>query len=142
MYSAKDGGRDRAATANAADRERGAAARMGWEHRIRQALDEDNFVLHCQPILDLRSGEVVQHELLLRLEEGEVPVPPGAFLGVAERLGLIRAIDRWVVGEAIRLAAQTDLRLEVNLSARSLDDPELLDLIRDGIAEQELIRPG
>ena len=47
-------------------------------------------------------------------------VPPGAFLGVAERLGLIHAIDRWVIREALRaLAARPEMRLGVNISGHS-----------------------
>ena len=139
MYLAKDGGRDRAATVKPSHRERHAETRLGWEHRIREALERDLFLLYCQPIMDLRSGEISQHELLLRMADGDGdPITPGAFLGVAERLGLVHAIDRWVVTEALELLAQRpDLRLEVNLSALSLDDRQLLDVIREG-----LIRAG
>ena len=82
-----------------------AETRLGWEHRIREALERDLFVLYCQPIMDLRSGEISQHELLLRMADGDGdPIAPGAFLGVAERLGLIHAIDRWVVDRGARAA--------------------------------------
>ncbi len=139
MYEAKDSGRDRAVNGTGSERGHRGETRLGWEHRIHEALDRDLFVVHCQPILDLRADRVSQYELLLRMAEGEELVLPGAFLGVAERLGLIHAIDRWVVGEAMRLLAlHPALRLEVNLSARSLDDPSLLALIRDGIAEHEI----
>lgn len=139
MYLAKDGGRDRAIPVAATDRKLRAETRLGWEYRIREALERDLFTLHCQPIMDLRTDEISQYELLLRMvgPDGE-PIAPGAFLGVAERLGLIHAIDRWVVAEALRmLAERPDLRFEVNLSALSLDDHQLLDVIRDG-----LIRAG
>ena len=89
------------------ERARQAETRLGWEYRIREALERDLFTLHCQPILDLRTGEVSQYELLLRMmgADGEL-IPPGAFLGVAERFGLIQAIDRWVVAEAIAMLAE------------------------------------
>jgi diguanylate cyclase (GGDEF)-like protein/PAS domain S-box-containing protein len=135
MYLAKDGGRDRATTLGAAERARQAETRLGWEFRIREALERDLFRLHYQPILDLRTGEISQYELLLRMTgtDGEL-IAPGAFLGVAERLGLIHAIDRWVVAEALRmLAERPDLRFEVNLSALSLDDRQLLGVIREGL---------
>ena len=134
MYAAKDSGRDRAVSA--AEHRNPAETRVSWEHRIREALEQELFVLHAQPILDLRTGEISQHELLLRMRDGNELIPPGAFLGVAERLGLIHAIDRWVIDQAMRLLAQrSDLRLEVNLSARSLDDQPVLQSIRDGLAE-------
>ncbi|MDX6581003.1 MAG: hypothetical protein QOI10_187 [Solirubrobacterales bacterium] len=139
MYRAKDSGRDRAVTVSASERENRGETRLGWEHRIREALERGLFVAHCQPILDLRTDRVSQYELLLRMADGEKLVPPGAFLGVAERLGLIHAIDRWVVGQAFELLSEhPELRLEVNLSGLSLDDPPLLALIRDGIAERSI----
>jgi diguanylate cyclase (GGDEF)-like protein/PAS domain S-box-containing protein len=137
MYEAKDAGRDRTVASSAAAREDLGETRLGWEHRIREALENDLFVAHCQPIMDLQTGQISQHELLLRMvDDDDNLIPPGAFLGVAERLGLIHAIDRWVVAEALRmLSARPDLRLEVNLSALSLDEPRMLELIREGIEE-------
>ncbi len=132
MYLAKEGGRDRVVSATRAKRP--VETRLGWDHRIRQALERDLFVLHYQPILDLRSGAITRYEALLRMSDGDSLTPPAAFLEVAERHGLIHAIDRWVVGEAIRmLAAHPGLNLEVNLSARSLDDHQIIELISDGL---------
>jgi EAL domain-containing protein (putative c-di-GMP-specific phosphodiesterase class I) len=66
-------------------------------------------------------------------EDGKV-IPPGAFLYIAERVGLIGEIDRWVLREGIRLLgreqrAGQDIRIELNLSGASIGDPELLELI-------------
>lgn len=132
MYDAKDAGRDRAIVLDAAERGKGRReGALSWEHRIRHALEQDRFVLHCQPILDLAEDRISQHELLLRMQTDEKLVLPGAFLGVAERLGLIHEIDRWVVTQAIKLLEEReDLRLEVNLSGRSVDDEGILKLIR------------
>ena len=94
-----------------------------WLCRIRAALDEERLILYSQPIVDLSSGEIVQHELLLRMREpdGEI-IAPGEFLPVAERYGLIPEIDRWVIREATRIAAEGG-PTEFNLSARSIGDP-------------------
>ncbi len=106
-----------------------------WLARIRAALDEDRLMLYAQPIVDLTSGATVQHELLLRMrdEDGAV-ITPGEFLPVAERYGLISEIDRWVIREAVQIAAQ-GTSAEFNLSARSVGDPliihELTTAIRD-----------
>jgi EAL domain-containing protein (putative c-di-GMP-specific phosphodiesterase class I) len=67
-------------------------------------------------------------------------IPPGTFLYIAERLGLIQEIDRWVLAHAIDLlaehhAAGRDLRFEVNLSGHSLGDPLLLELIEHRLKE-------
>ena len=140
MHTAKDTGRDRFVLETPARwMEARSRARRGWEHRIHAALANDRLVLHCQPIMDLTGGAVAQYELLLRLEDDEGLVPPGAFLGVAERVGLIHAIDRWVVCEAIDLlarhsAAGRSLRFEVNLSGRSVGDHELTATIGREVA--------
>ena len=108
MYDAKEAGRDQlAAYAASEHQETRLEARMSWADMIRDALAEDRFVLHAQPIVDLATGEVTQHELLLRMRgaDGEL-ISPAAFLPVAERFDLMAAIDRWVVTRAIRLLAE------------------------------------
>ncbi|MGZ7080491.1 MAG: PAS domain S-box protein, partial [Thermoanaerobaculia bacterium] len=79
-------------------------ATLSWIGRIRDALDENRFVLLAQPIVPLGGGER-SVELLLRMvgHDGEL-VMPGSFLPVAEKYALIGEIDRWVTTEAIRLA--------------------------------------
>jgi diguanylate cyclase (GGDEF)-like protein/PAS domain S-box-containing protein len=135
MYQAKDAGRDRFMVLAGAPPTRPRRCST-WEARIREALDHGGLRLHCQPIRDLQRDEVTRYELLLRMLEGDgTLIPPNAFLGVAERVGLIHAIDRWVVGQAIRLAAtHPDTTFAVNLSGRSMDDDALLTLIRDELA--------
>jgi diguanylate cyclase (GGDEF)-like protein/PAS domain S-box-containing protein len=140
MYEAKEAGRDRYA-AYAADRHEPprVQARMRWVERIREALEDDRFVLHAQPILDLRTGEVAQYELLIRMvdDHGDL-IPPGTFLQVAERFDLIQDIDRWVARRALELIAghaDQGLRLTVNLSGRTLTDDRLLADLEDGIAQ-------
>jgi EAL domain-containing protein (putative c-di-GMP-specific phosphodiesterase class I) len=79
----------------------------------------------------------VQHELLIRMiDEDGSPIAPGLFLPVAEEFGLIREIDRWVVGQAAALAAEGH-PLEINLSAESLGDPDLY-----AVVERELTASG
>jgi len=107
---------------------------LTWVGRIREALDEGRFVLYAQPIVPLKEGEA-SVELLLRMigRDGEI-VPPGAFLPVAEKYGLIEEIDRWCVAEAIGHAA-AGRRVEVNVSAESLGrDSDLLGLIESRLA--------
>jgi diguanylate cyclase (GGDEF)-like protein/PAS domain S-box-containing protein len=137
MYHAKQQGRDRAAFASPEQRQR-MATRQTWTQRIRQTLEDDLFVLHSQPILDLQTNRISQHELLLRMPgEHDELILPAAFLYTAERFGFIRAIDRWVLGRAIRLLPMRqngrNLRLEVNISGASVTDPDLPAFI-----EQEL----
>lgn len=104
-----------------------------WLGRIRDALDEQRLLLYAQPIVDLMTGETVQHELLLRMRapDGSI-VAPGEFLPAAERYGLIAEIDRWVIREAARIAA-TGTPTEFNLSGRSIGDPSVLSELANAI---------
>jgi PAS domain S-box-containing protein len=102
---------------------------LAWLPRIRDALDQERFILHAQPIIDIATGAIVQHELLIRMldEEGGL-VPPGVFLPPAERYGLIREIDRWVIRQAAGIAARGH-DVELNISAESLGDPNLYETL-------------
>lgn len=145
MYDAKEAGRDRAATFSSQERSASRMkARITWAERIREALEEDRFTLYAQPIVELRSGLVRQHELLLRMldEQGEV-IPPAAFIGIAERFDLMQEIDRWVVARAIRHMGEQrrmgrDLVFEVNISGSSTGDPDLLTIIQRELADNEV----
>jgi diguanylate cyclase (GGDEF)-like protein len=142
MYDAKEAGRNRAARFSTDEhtqaRMRG---RITWTHRIRSAIENDQFTLLAQPIIDLATGRTTQYELLLRMtdERGEL-IPPGAFLYIAERLDLIQQIDAWVVSHAIRQLADLDgeahdSTVEINLSGRSLGDSALLEHIDHELRE-------
>jgi diguanylate cyclase (GGDEF)-like protein/PAS domain S-box-containing protein len=136
MYDAKEAGRARAVVYDATeDRQERMLSRMTWADRIREALVNDAFVLYSQPVMSLRGDPVPRCELLLRMlgENGDV-IPPGSFLYIAERFDLIQDIDRWVVSRAIEIlgeqqATGRDMVLCVNLSAKSVTDPELPDHI-------------
>ncbi len=111
-------------------------AALSWVGRIRDALDEDRFVLYSQPIAPLGQAHPAE-ELLLRMvgHDGEI-IPPEEFLPTAEKFGLIAEIDRWVVGRTVELAAQ-GRTIECNLSAASLESAGMLAFI-----EQEIRRSG
>lgn len=108
-------------------------SRVTWNERLTEALREESFRVFAQPVLDLRTGRIASHELLIRmLLDGEV-VAPAEFLPAAERLGLIREIDRWMIDQAVALLvdhALGDSTLEVNLSGRAFTDAELPGIIR------------
>ena len=138
MYEAKQTGRDRVAVF-APELQHEVRSGRSWADRIRCALDEDTFELFCQPIVDLRTGKTSQWEVLLRLrdDDGKI-VSPDAFLPLAERFDLIQQIDRWVALGAIevmeeRLRGGERVRLEVNLSAKSLVDPAFMDAVEAAI---------
>lgn len=143
MYEAKEAGRNRFAVYRPAKggRER-ASARLVEAEKIRHTLEEDGLLLYAQPILDLHTNKVHNYELLVRLpgDRGGEPLLPSAFLYVAERFGLIQAVDGWVVRNAIRLIAEhahtgRRLVLSVNLSGKSISDPNLPVLIEAALDE-------
>jgi len=93
--------------------------------------------------MDLKTDEAAQYELLLRLPaaEGCEPLAPNSFLYVAERFGMIQAIDSWVVRKAIALIREyarfgRSLTLHVNLSGKSIGDPKLAAFIESALANE------
>ncbi|MGH2897058.1 MAG: putative bifunctional diguanylate cyclase/phosphodiesterase, partial [Solirubrobacteraceae bacterium] len=143
MYEAKEAGRDRYTVVSAdSQRPERIRQRVSSLDRIRAALDDESFVLHAQPIRDLRTGDIGQHELLLRMrgDNGEL-IGPAAFLPLAERFGLAPEIDRWVVAQAIDLLGGDPggmVALEINLSGPSLNDTALLHLIESELARTQV----
>ena len=112
--------------------------KLTWLERVQEALTEKRFVLYAQPIIDLKTGEVVQREMLLRMRDAHhsdaTPsvVLPGAFLPVAEEFGLITQIDHWVIDRSTEIAA-TGQAVEINVSGRSVSDPNLVGYINHAI---------
>jgi PAS domain S-box-containing protein len=105
---------------------RSQVSELAWFDETHRALREDRLLLYGQPIIDIASGEVVKHELLLRMiyPDGEI-LGPGLFLPAAEKYGLIHDIDRWVLSQAIEMAAN-GRAVALNLSASSMGNVEIL----------------
>jgi diguanylate cyclase (GGDEF)-like protein/PAS domain S-box-containing protein len=142
MYEAKEAGRNRFALyrPSAAGGPQ-SSSRLAEAARIQHALTHDKLELFCQPILDLANNVVSQYELLLRLrtDDGNL-LPPSAFLYVAERFGTIVSIDSWVAQQAVALiAAQARagraLMLNLNISAKSLGSPQLVEVVDRALAD-------
>ena len=107
MYDAKDAGRDRFTVLDdSTSVQPRSGARMEWKARIEAALENDDFELYLQPLLHLDTGRVTSAEALIRLVDRDVPVSPGAFIGVAERAGLAPAVDDWVVRHGVELLSR------------------------------------
>lgn len=128
MYAAKAGGRGKAVlykpSMGQTRLDHNAAA-----NALRRALERDEFVVHYQPIVDLRTRQILSVEALVRWMDPEKGlVPPGAFIDDAEETDLIVPIGRRVLEIACEQAARwrrdtpgaSDLQLSVNVSARQL----------------------
>ena len=100
-----------------------------WAERVRFALEEPSAAmrldLFAQPIIHLASGSTRAEELLLRMHRDGELIAPAKFLPAATRHGLMPQIDRWVLGEAIRLASP-GRPVALNLSSLAFTDFELL----------------
>ncbi|MGM0593804.1 MAG: putative bifunctional diguanylate cyclase/phosphodiesterase [Pseudomonadota bacterium] len=103
---------------------------MHWAQPIRQALADDQLFLAYQPILDVRTNRIDHYEALVRIPQQLGGDDQSArFMLAAERLGLARQVDLWVVDKAIdylAASANTTLSLGVNLSSHAFQERELL----------------
>lgn len=119
--------------------------RLALENALRGAVDQGQFLLHYQPIFDVKSGRAVAVEALLRWRHPEVGVvAPSQFLALAEETGMIVPIGRWVFEHACRQAklwrdaGHGDLRLHINLSARQLRQPDLIENVAAALEMSQL----
>ncbi len=101
---------------------------MQWAPRIRQAAEENDFVLYHQPMANLKPGGGTHTEFLLRLLDNGKLVGPGEFIPAAERYNLMPVIDRWVIENVFAylrdsgLGERSEDRYFVNLSGSTLSD--------------------
>ncbi len=138
MYEAKQRGKGRVSIYEPAMR-LAAMTRLDLEQALREAVERDEFRVRFQPIVNLSTGGVVAMEALVRWERPEVGlVQPGTFIAVAEETGLIRPIGakvmRMAFDEASRWAGdRVAMGLCVNLSARQLQDPRIVETVEEAL---------
>jgi len=144
MYRAKAEGRNRYRFFEA-EMTVAARARMALELSLRPALAREEFELHYQPRVDLRSMAVVGMEALIRWRHPQQGmVPPQQFIAIAEETGLINPIGRWVLREACRQTRRLidefgrPIRVSVNVSARQLAQPAFAAEVRAALADAGL----
>jgi diguanylate cyclase (GGDEF)-like protein len=112
------------------------AERIALEGSLRGALERQELRLYYQPIVDLRTGATTGFEALMRWQHETLGlVPPDRFIPVAEETGLIVKLGRWAIEQAVAQLAQwrrdfDTLTMSVNLSARQIRDPELVETVR------------
>lgn len=116
------------------------ARRVGMEHRLRTALEEQQFVLHYQPKVTLRTGKIAGAEALLRWNDPENGlIAPAIFLPLLESAGLMTAIGAWVIRQAAFDCRQWQhmglppIRVAVNISPPELRRRNAAREILEGI---------
>jgi len=167
LHLAKNAGRNRTQLYTQETGERAAMDRdLGWSSRLEEALRNDHFVLAYQPIVplggifgdaltpdstDLWRRQLARNpespalfEVLIRMRDqhGEL-ILPGAFLPTAERFGMMREVDRWVVDHALRALREVSdaprpVHLTINLHSQSLSDMTLAEYVTGKIVEHNV----
>jgi len=119
-------------------------ARRALEQGIRDALGGELFDVHYQPLLLAETERCAGFEALLRLPDGQGDfIPPAVFIPVAESMGVINEIGKWVIEQATQTAAgwPEELFVSVNLSVKQFGDGMLVEHVRRAI-EQSGLAPG
>jgi diguanylate cyclase (GGDEF)-like protein/PAS domain S-box-containing protein len=132
LRSAQAEGGNRTSIFDPAAQDKAAAEKTKhWIALIDEALETDGFVLYYQPIVSLHGAEGEFYEVLLRMKGPKGEILPGHFLPIAEQNGKLPAIDRWVIGAAIRSIAEREraghkTTFFIKLTPQSLEDQTLL----------------
>jgi len=143
MYLAKSRGRDRVELFNDVLRAR-ATEWMAGTSALRNGLDRGEFVVHYQPVVDLKTGFLLSAEALVRWEHPERGfIRPDDFIPLAEESGLIVPIGAWVLEQACQRLAHwqlTDptLTVAVNLSVRQIVSPGIVDMIANALTRSNI----
>jgi diguanylate cyclase (GGDEF)-like protein len=145
MYRAKDQGRNQWVLFETQLDHR-ALERLTFERALRNAVERDEFELYYQPVVRIADGAITKVEALLRWHRPDHGVvEPSAFVALAEETGLIIPIGWWVLSRAVAEAARwptlpggQPIEVAVNLSARQLAAPDLLDVVTDELRDSGL----
>jgi diguanylate cyclase (GGDEF)-like protein len=141
MYDAKKHGRGRTAWFHP-QMQSEVAERVALQAALKVALEQDQFVVHYQPILDAGTGRVAAVEALVRWQHPELGLlGPDRFIPLAESTGEILRLGAVVLGKALEVLSELDLppldgilRMNVNLSPRQLQSHDLVDVVRTALA--------
>jgi EAL domain-containing protein (putative c-di-GMP-specific phosphodiesterase class I) len=126
-----------------------AAGRLSLENQLRQAVDEQQFVLHYQAKIDLKTGKIAGAEALIRWNDPHTGlVPPGRFIPILEETGLITEVGRWALQQAVgdylrwRRAGLPAVRIAVNVSPLQLSNRGFVSEIREVVSSDPVAAAG
>ena len=145
MYQAKTNGGDRYEVFDKG-MYTNAVARLQIETDLRQALKQEDFMLHYQPIISMKTGKITGVEALIRWQHSERGIiPPLEFIPTAEETGLILPMGEWVVSEAAHQLSRWQktfpfdppLNVSVNISSKQLL-PDLVKHIKNVLRETSI----
>ncbi len=119
--------------------------RLQMEQDLRQALEHGELLLHYQPQINVRTGRMKGVEALARWNHPEKGmIPPGEFIGIAERIGLIKELGEWVLKTACTQAKHwqdmglPSFTVAVNISPIHFQDPSLITTVEQVLGETGL----
>ncbi|MFO1433182.1 MAG: EAL domain-containing protein [Candidatus Competibacteraceae bacterium] len=118
--------------------------RIYWRDKVSKALAEDRFLLHFQPIMEIRNRRISHYEVLLRMRDDDgAIIGPAHFVDAAERGGMINALDRMVVSKAVGFLAELrryghHVAFAINLSGYAFNDPQLLPHLQQELERHQV----
>ena len=129
-----------------------ALKKIKMESELQSALENDDFQLFYQPVIDFRTKKIAGFEALIRWEHAEMGmVRPDIFMGIAEESSLIIPIGQWVMQQACRDSnkiresirdwsnIKKNFFVSVNVSGRQLNDPEFFEVLEEASLENHII---
>ena len=148
LYAAKELGRNRYAFYNKRLTEL-AEHRLKNEQCLREAIDNEQLTLVYQPQIDLSTGKVSGVEALCRWHHPELGhVSPVEFIAIAERIGMIKSLTKWVLKTACQQAVEwselgfSNIRMAINISPSYFLDDDLVPLIKSILADTDIVPSG
>lgn len=144
MYRAKSGGSNQYRFYASEMNTRGHEL-LALEADLRRAAEREEFLLHFQPQVDLRSGRIIAVEVLIRWQHlARGLVSPVDFVPLLENSGMIISVGEWVLRQACRAhrlwreLGFNDIRVSVNVSAAQFNDAHLLDKVRRVLQDEQM----